>query len=366
MIGIIGGYGDVGLQTAKALHEWGAGRLRLGGRNPERAKRSYGEQFLQAEWAEVHIEDDRSMESFMDGCELIINCAGPSYRTSARVAEMCLQHGKHLVDAGFDPAMKAMHTRRTDKAIVYAAGSTPGLSGLLPRWASQSLDRVESLKCYTGTLGKFTASAAEDYLAGAASADNVPLAAWRNGSRRSAAAHRKSRVTLPFFPREVDLYPFLDAEAEFVAASVSLKDGEWYIAVDGTHVPTVLETTRIQFLTDPQNAVARLCAAAELDSTGRRPYVHFLVQLDGIRDGDEATRSVVLRADNPASLTGTVAAAAGAALLVGEIPPGIRPLSEIPDPDSIVQKVKQAHCVQSIQLLNYSIDQMLQTTEGEL
>ncbi|CQR73879.1 Saccharopine dehydrogenase [Sporomusa ovata DSM 2662] len=366
MIGIIGGYGDVGLQAARMLKEWGKQPLRLGGRNPETAQANLGDEFPQAEWVKVDIEDERSLESFLNGCKLIVNCAGPSHRTAARVAVMCLSKGCHHVDAGTGKNLEMMRGTPQSTVVLYAAGATPGLSGLLPRWLAKFFDQVDSMICYTGAFDRFTASAAEDYFAGISGNDNKPLAAWKNGACRSSALHRRSKTQLPFFSREVTLYPYFNAEAEFVAASLSLCDGEWYMAIDGTHVPSVLEEVCAQFLTDRQSAVKRLCTASELDLAGRRKYMNFIIQLNGIKNGTEITRTLVLQADSPSVLTGSVAAVAGIAILEGEMPSGVRPLAEIPDPDKVIARLNNTQFINRLIVLERSVDKLLQAVEGEI
>ncbi len=363
MIGIIGGYGDVGLQAARMLSAWGKHSLRIGGRNPDLARTKLAGEFPAAKWAAVDIEDEKSLESFLYGCELIVNCAGPSHRTAARVAQMCLSRGCHHVDAGVDEALSMMRGTPQSTAVIYAAGATPGLSGLLPRWLAAYFDKVESMVYYTGALDSFTAAAAEDYLTGVAGKDNEPLAAWKNGARCPAALRRRTGAVLPFFPREVALYPYFDAEAEFVATSLSLCDGEWYIAIDGEHVPPVLEKIRPLFLKDWKSAVKRLCMATELDAAGRQKYINFIVQLTGRKNGAGIIRTLVLQAARPALLTGAVAAATAVAVLEGEIPAGVRPLAEIPEPAKVITRLGN---VKYLNITEGSVNDLLQAVEGEI
>jgi hypothetical protein len=366
MIGIIGGYGDVGLQAARILKEWGRRPLRFGGRNPKAARAELAAEFPLAEWVKVDIDDSRSLEAFLDGCELVINCAGPSYRKAARVAEMCVAKGCHQVDAGTGPKLDSLRTTPSRVVILYAAGAIPGLSGLLPRWLAQFFTKVDSLRCYTGFLGRFTASAAADYLAGMGNRDCQALAAWKNGARRLAALRRETGVALPFFPREVSLYPYFDPEAEFVATSLALRDGEWYLAVDGDRTPAVLEEAAARFPHDRKGAVERLRAAAALDAAGRRSYLNLLIQISGIKDGVPATRTLVLQAGRPGHLTGSVVAATGIAVLEGELSCGIGPLAEIFDPDPVLDRLRRVGYQEYLQVLNYPLAKLRRVVEGAI
>jgi len=366
MIGIIGGYGKVGLQAARLLKEWGKFPLRIGGRNPEEARIRLVDEFPQVEWVKVDIENDKGLETFLNGCELLVNCAGPSHRTTARVAQMCLSNGCHHIDAGVEKSLEMMRETPQNTAVLYAAGAIPGLSGLLPRWLANSFDTVDHLIAYTGALDRFTASGAEDYLVGVLDEANESLAAWQNGVRCSSALTRKSRVTLPFFPREVAVYPYFDAEAEFVASALSLRDGEWYIAVDGDHMSAALEGVRAQFHSDAAGAIERLCLATELDTVGRQTYINFLVQLDGVKHGMSLTRTVVLQANGTSVLAGSVAAVAGIALLEGEIPVGVRPVATIPDSDKVITRLRDTQIISQLKIFDCSIGELLQVAEGEI
>ncbi len=367
MIGIIGGYGKVGLQTTRLLKEWEKFPLRIGGRNAEEAQIRFADEFPQAEWVRVDVEDDKSLETFLNGCELVINCAGPSHRTSARVAQMCISKGCHCIDVGMGKNLKISDGSPHDTAIIYDAGATPGLSGLLPRWLAGSFDKVDHLSVYVGALGRFTASGAEDYLIGVLDeTNNEPLAAWRNGTKCSSVLTRKSGINLPFFPREVTVYPHIDVEAEFVAKALSLRNGKWYIAVDGEHGSAALEEARAYFHSDPAGAVERLCLASQLDLAGRQTYANFLIQLDGTKHGTPLMRTLILQANGLSTLSGSVAAITSIALLEGEIPVNVGSLASIPNPGVIITWLQDVDAVNQLRVFDCSIDELLQSVEGEI
>ncbi|MFJ7243058.1 saccharopine dehydrogenase NADP-binding domain-containing protein [Kitasatospora sp. NPDC098652] len=353
MIGVIGGYGAVGTQAARLLAGWGAGPLRLGGRSPQRSQaaaaaltgavQAAGVETAAVEAAAVEaaaveavavdVEDDASLAAFVRGCEVVVNCAGPSHRSAARIARAALAAGAHHVDAGGDPAPLPTQGR----CAVFAAGALPGLSGLLPRWlAAREFATVHELTCYAGVLDRFTATGAEDYLHGVLGGANEPLAAWRGGARRPGALTRRSAVTLPFFPRPVDALPYLDAEGVRLARDLALSDGSWYSVLDGGHLAGALDAARTQA---PADAVAGLCRATALDLAGRTPYVTLLAQLVGTAQGRPATRTAVLRAPGIAELTGAVTAAATAAVLGGEVPAGVHRAAEVLDPSTTLARI---------------------------
>lgn len=366
MIGIIGGYGDVGLHAARALQDSATSCLKIGGRNPGAAQVRLGAEFPGATWARVDINEEKSLDAFIDGCELVVNCAGPSHMTSARVAKRCLARGCHHVDAGVSDELEAMSGTPHGTTVVYGAGATPGLSELLPLWLSGGFDRVESLTAYTGVLDRFTASGAEDYLVGVLGGTNEPLAAWREGARCSSALGRRAHVSLPTFPREVTLYPYLDAESEFVARKLSLRNGAWHLVVDGTHMASSLEGAHAQFVADADIAVKELCKASALDAAGRRTYVKFLVELAGVRGGTALARTVMLESHGISFLTGSVAAAVAMTVLDKKVPGGVYPLMNIPGPENVIMKLREGLGSHHVTIWDCSIEDLRFEVEGVL
>lgn len=364
MIGIIGGYGDVGLEAARAFVKLGKSNLKIGGRNPQTVSDEIKSEFSNAAWVAVDINDVQSLASFCQNCKLIVNCAGPSSKFSVRVAQLCLEKGCHCVDSGTDDKLETLQEKTGEAAVIHAAGAIPGLSGLLPRWLGASFDKVDSLISYTGMLADFTPSAAEDYLAGVIEA-NKPLAAWQDGEC-SMGVLRKQKAELPFFPREVTLYPYFDKETEFVAKSLGLHDGKWYLANEGSRVAALLEEISIQFLTEPKTAVERICQASKLDAAGREKYLKFVIQLDGLINGSKATRTLVLQAQNPSAVIGSATAAAGISVLAGIVPAGVRPFSEFANLNIVVDTLQELGCQSMFKIFELSIEQLLQPMEGEL
>ena len=92
MIGIIGGYGEVGHHACMMLQKWGKQSLKIGGRNPEKGKELYGNVLPDARWEKVDVTDKDSIASFITGCELVLNCAAPSSRYSRTVAPVSYTH----------------------------------------------------------------------------------------------------------------------------------------------------------------------------------------------------------------------------------------------------------------------------------
>ncbi|WP_019548764.1 saccharopine dehydrogenase NADP-binding domain-containing protein [Streptomyces sulphureus] len=364
MIAVLGGYGAAGGQAARLLVGWGLGPLRVGGRNLASAQRFVSGELPpgSAEPAEVDLEDSASLAGFLRGCDLLVNCAGPSVRTSQRVAFASLLSGCHIVDAGAGE-LEAVRPAVGGRTVLCSAGALPGMTGLLPRHLAGHFDSVHGLTSYAGVLDRFTATGAEDYLAGVFGAGNAPLAAWRYGAARPGALRRRSDIRLPFFPRPMTACPYLDNEAAAVARALSLTRGTWYSVVDGAHLLGALDAAPTLSTSD---AVAALCRATGLDAAGRRPYVTLLLQLDGVTRDGPGTRTAVLSAPGISALTGGVAAAAARAVTEGVAPTGLHQAADALDPSTVLEYLLKEPEVCRLTVHDASVDELTTAEDGTL
>lgn len=137
-IGILGYSGMTGTCLLKLLGS--TYKLRLGSRNSSTSR--VGENL---EYRRTDIYNPKELEVFMDGLDVVINCAGPSYRIRERVALAAAKYKVAYIDAfGGEPVQKAVCN--LEGKFVIGAGSFPGLSGLLPLWLAKQhqLEQVDS------------------------------------------------------------------------------------------------------------------------------------------------------------------------------------------------------------------------------
>jgi hypothetical protein len=361
-IGVVGGYGAVGAAAVRALAAARAGSLRIGGRDGDRALELAARHG--AVGMAVDAIDVRSLERFCAGCDVVVNCAGPSCAIRDSVARAAADAGAAYVDAAGDDMLYdalAGAARRPRTAVV-SAGMTPGLSALLPRFLAAHLDRPRSLTAYAGGRDRFTRTAAVDYADALAGGYGTPNAAWDTalGVRGYLAPRIDER--LPFFPRPVLAQPFLSTETERVARRLRLEEARWYTVLDGDHVRAALTRLRAE---SSYAAGAALERASALDLVDAAPYQLFVLQVDGEDDGEPATRTLVARGTTASVLTGTVAAVATLAVLRGEIPPGVARFGEDADP-ALARAVEDAGGFVTLDVLEGAADPAALVEEGVL
>jgi hypothetical protein len=346
-VAVLGAYGGVGSAAVHQLHAWGAGPLRLGGRDIRCARRLLATTGAAGEAVAVDAADPASLAGFCAAARLVVNCAGPSSVLEERVAVAALEAGADYVDAGGDEplhgALERLGLPPAGRCALVSAGMQPGLSALLVRALAADCPDATSLVAYAGGSGRFTPAAAADYLATVDTA-GTPLACWRGGARAPAALPPLRDVELAFFDGRVTAYPYLSLELERVARAVGLTDATWYSVFGGEHVLRVLE--RGAGSAEPEVAAQALSRAAELDAFGRRSYQLFVVTL---ANGDGAGRTLLVRGSDPIALTGACVAVAADAVLAGDVAAGLAFAGERLDPAAALARLAGASAVDAIE-----------------
>ncbi|MFG2627051.1 saccharopine dehydrogenase NADP-binding domain-containing protein [Streptomyces sp. NPDC048473] len=355
VIGVLGASGAVGRAAVRELRRLGHTRLRLGGRTASALSAVAEENpTCHDETVRADATDPEDLRAFTEGCDIVLNCVGPTYRLRATVASAALAAGAHCVDvAGDDPAaedlLKAGDPTLGGRTVVLSAGALPGLSSLLPRWlAGQGLDAAAALTAYCGGLETCSPTVAHDLMLSLTSggADGAAygeaLAAVRGGRRASRALRTAEDTEHEAFPGRVAVQPYLSGESERLATVLGLDRLDWYNVHPGRAVRALLNVLpgRLAAGEDPDRLAERLILAADLDLAGRKPYYVMDFALSGTASARPATAGLTLRAASSYRLTAAVGALAVEAVLRGEVPAGVHFACDVLDPDTVVTHLR--------------------------
>lgn len=343
-VAVLGGSGQVGQEAARILRRLGVDALRLGGRGGTRLRRAAQDVGAQAMPADV--QDPESLRAFCAGTALVLNCAGPSYLHTDRVARAALHAGVPYVDVSGDgPAHRLLAgSVPTGGLVVLSAGMLPGLANAVPRLLARG--RGGRLLVHSGGIELFSPAAAADLVLSldAGDADDhwygEPLAAWRHGRRVARALPVRDDVELPYFPGRVSVLPFLSADCERVALTLGLAELDWFNVFTGGQLRLVLGRLRGRVPRDQTGldaAAARVCEAARLDLGGGRPYYAMVFTLAQGR----TSRTALLRTASSFRLTAAVGAATARAVLDGSVAPGLHFADDVLDPAWLLEQVRE-------------------------
>jgi hypothetical protein len=305
---------------------------------------SLAESGLTGEIRVADIWDDASLDAFCAGADIVVSCAGPTYRVQGRVALAALRHGADYVDVGGDdPAREQIEQSGLGRAgrALLSAGTVPGLSALLPRWLVERTGALTRVTAWAGGMERCTRTVAQDMLLSLSAggprgtAYGTALAAWRSGRVAPRAHALREGTRLPGFPGDIVLQPFLSAEAERVALSTGMRDLDWWNVWPTGQVWSLLAQLPA-VLADPtvstDEVVERMCVASAVDLVGHDPWYRLRLHAHG--DGGEA--AVEISSESSAVLTATMAAATVAHLLATEDEPGARFAADVVDAETVL------------------------------
>ena len=104
---------------------------------------------------EVNALDPKSIQSVIEGSNVVLNCIGPFFRFGPPILEAVIKSGINYVDVCDDveptQALLAMDSKakKANISALIGMGSSPGVSNILVRFAAnQLLDRVDSIDIF--------------------------------------------------------------------------------------------------------------------------------------------------------------------------------------------------------------------------
>lgn len=357
MIGIIGGYGSVGQWAAKSLTEHMEDMIRVGGRNKAvYAMCAERHQLIHTEFARVDFTDLDSVRQFAKGCRLILNCAGPAFGRSLKVADTILNMGSCYVDVGFDNHMDELFKQYDNRNLLCKAGAIPGLSGLLPRYLAERVQQADQVEVYYSALGKFSKTASEDYLNGI----------FGNGTAVTGKRKEAERKLLPLSSQESYLYPYYDSECDYVSQSIQPAGCKWFMTLEGESTNMFMSNAAELYVRNKERAIEGLRDASYADTLGKNEYAGFAVQVSGTVSDMDICQTLYLKAPSPEYLTGTAAAAA--VLLTDKYCglTGGSELSMIQDVEGYLEILKEIGKAIEIRIETGTIADLLIQEEGEI
>lgn len=156
-VGILGATGTIGRLLEEILRERNLPILK-GSRGLENGP----------DTKKVDINDFNSLKEFVDECDIIINCTGPSLITSKKILPMVIKAGKDYIDA-FGWISDGMYLKQGNSRIVLNAGSVPGILSILI--CSMYKSETQEIKVWSGgreagsigSVGDIILSSINDY-----------------------------------------------------------------------------------------------------------------------------------------------------------------------------------------------------------
>lgn len=319
-IGIVGGYGRVGLETAQYLVKTTDYDIMIGGRSIRKADETATNLGARVSARMVDIDDQSALDAFCRECGLVINCAGPSWRVLDRVAIAALRQGVHYVDpGGYDLLYDALADKQgklEEKGLTFimGAGLLPGLSGLFPSHIAQSrFDHVKYLEIYYVGHDRWTFNSAYDIAGSLEDPGNRGMAYYKNGEMKKAGLFSLSKkLVLPTPIGKIRVFMIFTQELKSVIETNGIETAYAYGTNSGRRVPMVMAYIKIfkQNRTHEQRLLSAnlIVKAAEKDMRKKDPCFMVHTIMEGEKDGRQKKLTATLSFKDTYKPTGIVAA----------------------------------------------------------
>ncbi|MEJ2626061.1 MAG: saccharopine dehydrogenase NADP-binding domain-containing protein [Pseudolabrys sp.] len=346
IIGVVGGSGAVGGAVLRNVAGFGA--LRVSGRDRSRVALALAQEAEgSGEAYAVDPTDRQAVRRFCEGCDVVINCAGPSCRLLDSVATAAIEAGAHYVDPGGDDPLHRILSLKEHRgtSVILSAGMLPGLSGLLPARLLGHFDAIERLTGYAGGLDRFSPAGAEDFLVSLSNGFGWGGMCIRQGEMRPSDGPAGDQIKLPLATFVAEAHPFVSTEFQRVCRRLGVPNGDWYNVFAGRHVIDFLRHMQGSGASRGSNAkpgvVNGLVDASELDVAGRTPQQIIVIEAVGRKSDRSIVRTIAVRAGSGAELTGSMAACAALAVLGGRTPAGVHYAADILSPEVALDQIKE-------------------------
>ena len=153
---VLGGCGAVGSIAVKTLAAQDAiTEIVIGDWNIAQAQTLAKDLGSKVSAIKVNAEDSESIKNAVKGCDIVLNCVGPFYKTVKKILSTVLELGINYVDVcdDVDVTTEIMNMDSQAKAAgilaVIGMGNSPGISNLLGKFAAENLlDETDSIDIF--------------------------------------------------------------------------------------------------------------------------------------------------------------------------------------------------------------------------
>ena len=153
---VLGGCGTVGSVAVKTLAAQDIiSEVVIGDWNIEKAKKLAKELGPKVSAVKVNAEDEDSIKVAVSGCDIVLNCVGPFYKTVKKILSTVIELGINYVDVcdDVDVTLDILNmdsqAKKAGIMAVIGMGNSPGISNLMGKFAAENLlDETDSIDIF--------------------------------------------------------------------------------------------------------------------------------------------------------------------------------------------------------------------------
>lgn len=128
MIGVIGGFGDIGSRVVRYINRYSDQDIRIGGRNEQKIPNGYSSKIS---FQQVDIQEEASLSKYIEGCDVVINCTGIGKERASLLQKVIVEKSVNYISLDMYDWSKCAGEFSGANAVIDCCGSIPGLAEVL-------------------------------------------------------------------------------------------------------------------------------------------------------------------------------------------------------------------------------------------
>lgn len=334
-IAVLGATGSVGRAACRELCALGPYELVLCSRQPARAKAAA--QGLATATEQRAVDIFTAAPSVFQDCDLVLNCAGPSWQTGWAAANLAWNSGAHYVDVAGYSLLKqrlspyAGQAQSQGRSMILTAGWIPGISEVFTRYALSTTEQVhgpaEELTLYCGARDHWSEGSVSDMIWHLFNDEHTGFGYLHKGRwTRLPFWKGNSRVTINSLPDKAQSALWVYS-ASTVPLALERPDMDIRVGLILLSLRTRLTIAGIKAFLRMRRARAQKWLCNAIGNDARSKGIRGLLRVQvSCRSGQ--IRHFELSTTENIHLTGMAAAAAAHMTLLGQTSPGVHFLGE--------------------------------------
>lgn len=225
VVGILGGSGSIGTKCVDILK----GKYKIIATFRENRRKSSE----LCKYIKVDIDNPNELLEFFKQINILINCAGASYKNGERIAKMASDYNIPYIDPSGESFLEdKLKDKLEDNIFVLSSGYFPGLSGIMANYACDNLKDIELMQGFNISEEIPSKSAIEDFVLTNLSGFGKSLYSYKNKEYVYDDSFKYENINGKIY----QLSNYITREFIRIAEKFNVKHAKWFNQVYGEEV----------------------------------------------------------------------------------------------------------------------------------
>lgn len=216
IIGILGGSGNIGSKCIDILGE----EYQIYATFMSNKK----EDLEYCKYIQMDINDLNKLSKFCKQIDVLINCAGASYKNGEKIAKIASQYNIPYIDPSGESFLEEKLEYEFNNIFVLSAGYFPGLSGIMANYACSNLKTVDFLEGFNISEEIPSISAVEDFVLTNLSGFGKSLYCYKDNEYVHDDSFKYENINGKFYK----LSNYITREFVRIAEKFGVKKANWF------------------------------------------------------------------------------------------------------------------------------------------